>query len=107
LLAFIKKLDNRNFLKDEEELPAALLLRGKRDGHTSTGLVHIESPAVDGCFAEKAETGKAFSIVGTLVRIHLISMLDIYELLRITNRSFAGNKKTPLPDAGKLLLYYS
>ncbi len=29
-----------------------------------------------------AQTKKAFSIVASLVRIHLISLLDVYELLR-------------------------
>lgn len=32
------------------------------------------------------ETGKTLSIVATLVRIHLISMLDVYELLCSKNR---------------------
>lgn len=50
---------------------------------------------------KKAETGKAFSIVATLVRIHLISMLDVCELLRSTNRRFERIKAAP-PDAGQL-----
>ena len=33
-----------------------------------------------------AKTKKAFSVVASLVRIHLISLLDVYELLRITKR---------------------
>ena len=37
---------------------------------------------------KKAETKKAFSIVATLIRIHLISMLDMIELLRSSKREF-------------------
>ena len=36
-----------------------------------------------------AQTKKAFSVVASLVRIHLISMLDVSELLRSTNRDTA------------------
>jgi len=35
-----------------------------------------------------AQTKKAFSVVATLVRIHLISLLDVFELLRSTNREY-------------------
>ena len=41
---------------------------------------------------KQAQTKKAFSVVASLVRIHLISLLNVYELLRSTNRSF--NRKT-------------
>ena len=47
---------------------------------------------------KKAETKKAFSIIATLVRIHLISMLDVHELLKGTKRSF--EKKYPPPKTG-------
>lgn len=36
-----------------------------------------------------ANVKKAFSVVASLVRIHLISMLDIYELLRSKRRSYS------------------
>jgi hypothetical protein len=39
-----------------------------------------------------AQTKKAFSVVASLVRIHLISLLDVYELLRGTKREYL--KKT-------------
>jgi len=51
----------------------------------------------------KAETKKAFSIVATLVRIHLISLLDVYELLRGTKRTFEKNQKSP-PNTGQFTL---
>ncbi len=35
-----------------------------------------------------AQTKKAFSVVASLVRIHLISMLDVFDLLRSTNREY-------------------
>ena len=35
-----------------------------------------------------AMTKKAFSVVAALVRIHLISLLDVYELLRSTRRNY-------------------
>ncbi len=41
---------------------------------------------------KKASTKKAFSTIATLVRIHLISMLDVYELLKNMNRSWAKVK---------------
>lgn len=39
----------------------------------------------------KAQIKKAFSIVATLVRINLVSLLDVHELLRSTNRSWRKN----------------
>lgn len=39
-----------------------------------------------------AQTKKAFSVVASLVRIHLISLLDVFELLRSTKREYL--KKT-------------
>ena len=41
-----------------------------------------------------AAAKKAFSVVASLVRIHLISLLDVNELLRSTKRSF-NNKPIP------------
>lgn len=41
---------------------------------------------------KQAQTKKAFSVVASLVRIHLISLLNVYELLRSTSRSY--NRKT-------------
>jgi len=38
-----------------------------------------------------AQTKKAFSVVASLVRLHLISMLDVFEMLRSTRREY-GNK---------------
>jgi len=35
-----------------------------------------------------AQTKKAFSVVASLIRIHLLSMLDMVELLRSTNRAY-------------------
>ena len=42
-----------------------------------------------------AKVKKAFSVVAALVRIHLISMLDITELLRSSNRFFMKQTKAP------------
>jgi len=41
---------------------------------------------------KKAAVKRAFSTVATLVRIHLVSMLDVYELLKNTSRSWAKVK---------------
>jgi IS4 transposase len=54
---------------------------------------------------KKAKVEKAFSIVATLVRIHLISMLDVYELLRGTKRSFE-KLNSPLAQ-GQLTISFS
>ena len=48
-----------------------------------------------------ANTKKAFSIVATLVRIHLISMLDMVELLRSSSRKY---KKIASGPPGQLQL---
>ena len=42
-----------------------------------------------------AQTKKAFSVVASLVRIHLISMLDVNELLRSTNRNYQIARGSP------------
>lgn len=52
---------------------------------------------------KKAETKKAFSTIATLVRIHLISLLDVYELLKSTSRVFDMRQKAP-PNMGQLTL---
>jgi hypothetical protein len=51
-----------------------------------------------------SQAKKAFSVVAALVRMHLISMLDVYELLRNTARGY--NKKLELPPGGQLLLNF-
>jgi len=52
---------------------------------------------------KKAGTKKAFSIVATLVRIHLISLLDVYELIRGAKRIYEKNQKAP-PVIGQFTL---
>lgn len=42
-----------------------------------------------------AQTKKAFSVVAALVRIHLISMLDVSELLRSKNRDYQVTRGSP------------
>lgn len=48
---------------------------------------------------KKSAVKKAFSTVATLVRIHLVSMLDVYELLKNTSRCWvkatANNSAQP------------
>ena len=44
---------------------------------------------------QKAQTRKAFSVVAALVRMHLISMLDVNELLRSTNSSYQIARGSP------------
>ena len=51
-----------------------------------------------------SQAKKVFSVVAALVRMHLISMLDVYELLRNTARGY--NKKLELPPGGQLLLNF-
>lgn len=46
-----------------------------------------------------AQAKKAFSVVASLVRIHLISMLDVNELLRSTKRKF---RNKPIPPGLQL-----
>lgn len=41
---------------------------------------------------QKAKVKKAFSTVATMVRIHLVSMLDVYELLQNTSRTWERKK---------------
>ena len=43
-----------------------------------------------------ANVKKAFSTVATLVRIHLISLLDVYELLRNVKRTYSKKKADAL-----------
>jgi hypothetical protein len=45
-----------------------------------------------------AQTKKAFSVVATLVRIHLISLLDVFELLRSTNREYLKKRGSPVTE---------
>lgn len=52
-----------------------------------------------------ANTKKAFSVVATLVRIHLISLLDVYELLRSTKREYIKNRGRPSLQGQLQLLF--
>ena len=45
-----------------------------------------------------AQTKKAFSVIASLIRIHLISLLDVFELLRSTNREYFKNTGSPPID---------
>lgn len=45
-----------------------------------------------------AQTKKAFSVIASLVRIHLISLLDVFELLRSTNRNYLKQSGSPPID---------
>ena len=49
-----------------------------------------------------AQAKKAFSVVASLIRIHLISMLDVFELLRSTRRAY--NRKIEPPPLHQLRL---
>ena len=42
-----------------------------------------------------ASTKKAFPVVASLVRIHLISLLDLFELLRSTKREYLKKRGSP------------
>ena len=42
-----------------------------------------------------AKIKKAFSVVATLVNIHLISLLDVFELLRSTKREYEKPRGAP------------
>ncbi len=42
-----------------------------------------------------SQTKKAFSVVASLVRIHLIRMLDVFELLRNTKRAYTTRGPGP------------
>lgn len=46
-----------------------------------------------------ASVKKAFSTVATLVRIHLISLLDVYQLLKNVKRTYAKKKQEDLPPS--------
>lgn len=51
-----------------------------------------------------AQAKKAFSVVASLIRIHLISLLDVYELLRSTRRAYKARLEHP-PD-GQIQLQF-
>ena len=51
---------------------------------------------------KKAKVTKAFSTVATLIRIHLVSLLDVYELLQNVKRYWA---KTTEADVGQTSLF--
>jgi IS4 transposase len=47
-----------------------------------------------------AQAKKAFSVVASLVRLHLVSMLDVFELLRSTRRAYSVTE--PPPPTGQI-----
>ena len=58
-------------------------------------------PVARNAIRKKANVKKAFSTVATLVRIHLVSMLDVYELLKNTSRCWS-KAKTKIVDLPSL-----
>ena len=54
-----------------------------------------KAPAKSTVVQKIEQTKKAFSVVASLVRIHLISLPDVYELLRSTRREYARKPKGP------------
>jgi len=49
-----------------------------------------------------SQAKKAFSVVASLIRIHLISMLDVFELLKSTRRAYNQRTKPPPPNQLRL-----
>lgn len=52
-----------------------------------------------------AQAKKAFSVVASLIRIHLISLLDVNELLRSTKRTYS--KQKPPPYKGQFAMNFT
>ena len=50
--------------------------------------MHAYSSIATNCFTKKAAVKKAFSTVATLIRIHLVSLLDVIELIQNTKRAW-------------------
>lgn len=97
-------LDNRIAVQENEaELPAELLLRGEHQCYLYAGMVYTHRTAAADRIAEEGTGEKAFSVVATLVRIHLISLLDVYQLLKSGNRHY--NDQDGPPDTGQLALF--
>ena len=51
---------------------------------------------------KKSKVTKAFSTIATLIRIHLVSLLDVYELLQNVKRNWV---KTKEPDFGQTSIF--
>ena len=60
--------------------------------------MHFDSTAITNCNTKKVGVKKAFSTVATLVSIHLISMLDVIELLKSNVRSWRKKATARAPD---------
>jgi hypothetical protein len=74
--------------------------RGKQENAIRTQVWHTLIAQLLLTVVQKiANTKKAFSIVASLGCIHLISMLDVYEMLRSAKREYRkqslGSKITP------------
>ena len=50
--------------------------------------MYIDCPTIVDIRSENCKNKKGFSAVASLVRIHLISMLEMGELFRSTNRGY-------------------
>lgn len=59
------------------------------------GLVYIDAQLLMTVIQKIAQTKKAFSVVSSLIRIYLISMLDMVELLRSINRAYKAQVGEP------------
>lgn len=53
-----------------------------------------------------AQVKKAFSVVASLIRIHLISLLDMIDLIKNNNRHYAKARAKPIPDVHQFQLVF-
>ena len=53
-----------------------------------------------------AQVKKAFSVVASLIRIHLISLMDMCELLRSNARNYAKARGKPTPDVYQIQMAF-
>jgi hypothetical protein len=65
-------------------------------------MVYFNTPITTNCITKESGSKKAVSTVATLVRIHLVSMLDVYELLKNVSRSWVKAKGNKTVEASSL-----
>ena len=63
-------------------------------------MVYIDSTIAAYSITKKAKVKKAFSTVAALIRIHLVSMLDVTELLQHIKRTYEKVKNKASNQGG-------
>ena len=86
--------DRTDIQKTETKLSIALFLFRDREWYKNANLVYAHRTLAVKCGGVLSESKKAFSTIAALIRIHLISHLDLIWVITEGRRAYTKRKKS-------------